>query len=87
MKFIIKKIKKIQLFLLLFCLTAGMGVIHAQGVYRPPSDGVAVLRTQADVDTLGMDLGTNTIIAGNISIQEATDTEDPITDLSIFKHI
>ena len=90
MKFIIKKIKKIkkiQLFLLLFCLTAGMGVIHAQGVYRPPSDGVAVLRTQADVDTLGMDLGTNTIIAGNISIQEATDTEDPITDLSIFRNI
>ena len=83
MKFIIKKI---QLFLFLFCLTAGMGVIHAQEGYKP-SGGIITLATQADVTALDTALGTNTIIAGNIIISEASTSMDPITDLSAFRNI
>ena len=83
MKFIIKKT---QLFLLLFCLTLGMGVIHAQGVYRP-SGGAVTLTTQASVDALGTALGTDTIFEGDITISESRTSANPITNLSIFSGI
>ena len=79
-------IKKIQILFVLFCLTAGMGVIHAQEVYTP-SGGFILLTTQADVDTLGMDLGANTIIDGNLVIQEVDDSTDLITDLSVLRNV
>ena len=47
----------------------------------------ATLTTQAEVTALGTALGTATIFIGNITINEATDSTDPITDLSIFSDI
>ena len=89
MKFIIKKTKKIQLFLLLFCLTAGMGVIHAQGTYTPPGGAGSnvILTTQTEVMALDTALGVNTIFNSNLIIQEASTPADPITDLSAFRNI
>ena len=89
MKFITKKIKKIQLFLFLLCFTLTIGVIHAQDPVTYTGSGT--LTTQADVTDLGtaMDAveGTVTVFIGNITINEDTGSTDPITDLSIFKNI
>ena len=46
----------------------------------------ATLTTQTEVDALA-GLGTATIFIGSITINEATDSTDPIDDLSVFKNI
>ena len=83
MKFITKKIQKC---FFLCCFIATIGTINAQGTYVPPG-GLMFLTTQADVNALDTVLGTNTIINGQIFINEADDSTDPITDLSAFSNI
>ena len=85
MKFITEKTKKMRIFLFLLCLTASIGTINAQGTYSPSRN--VELTTQAEVDAFGIALGTNTRIQASILIEEASNTGDSITDLSVFKNL
>ena len=78
MKYLLKKIEKILL-VTFFALQTMF--IQAQ-TYTPPG-GTATLTTQTEVTALGTDIGTNTIFAGDITIEEDSDDATPaITDLS-----
>ena len=77
MKYLLKKIEK-TLFITFFALQAMF--IQAQ-TYTPPGGGVT-LTTQAEVFDLSVALGADTIFDGNITINEASGTTDPITNLS-----